>query len=123
MVRVAIPAVRAEGDNRVRIVLPHDAGDRRAQRGPVLLQGPVRIGQHLHALHAKLGGSRGKLALPDGTERTPGRDPGIPDLPLLSAGGRDDHDLGARLGRPGHRAASAEHLVVRMREDAQQAPR
>ena len=88
MVRVAIPAVRAEGDNRVRIVLPHDAGDRRAQRGPVLLQGPVRIGQHLHALHAKLGGSRGKLALPDGTERTPGRDPGIPDLPLLSAGGQ-----------------------------------
>ena len=89
----------------------------------MLLQGPVRVGQHLHMPHAKLGGSRGELALPDGTESTPGRDPGIPDLPPLSAGGRDDHDLGARLGRPGHRAASAEHLVVRMREDAQQAPR
>ena len=109
--------------NRVRIELPHDAGDRGAQRGPMVLQGPVRVGQHLHALHAELGGSRAKLALPDRAERPPGRGGGIADLPPLAAGGRDDHDLGARLGRPGHRAASAEHLVVRMREDAEQAPR
>jgi len=86
-------------------------------------QGPVRVGQHLHALYAELGGGRAKLALPDRAERAPGRGRRIADLPLFSAGGRDDHDLGARVGRLGHGAASAEHLVVRMGEDAEQAPR
>jgi len=89
----------------------------------MVLQGPVRVGQHPHAMYAELGGSRAQLALTDGAERSPGRGRRIPDLPLLSAGRRDDHDLGARPGRAGHRAASAEHLVVRMREDAEQAPR
>jgi hypothetical protein len=84
----------------------------------MLLQGPVRVGQYLHALHAELGGSLAKLALPDRAERAPGRRRRIPDLPLLAAGGRDDHDLCARLACQGHRAARAEHLVVRMCEDA-----
>ena len=83
-----------------------------------VLQGPVRVGQHLHAPYAELGGGRAKLALPDSAERAPGRGRGIADLPPFSAGGRDNHDLGARLGRAGHRAASPEHLVVGMREDA-----
>ena len=47
----------------------------------MVLQGPVRVGQHLHALHAELGGSRAKLALPDRAERAPGRRRRIPDLP------------------------------------------
>jgi hypothetical protein len=64
-----------------------------------------------------------KFTLPDGTERAPGRNRGIPDLSVLSASGRDNHDLGARKSRSGHRAASTEHLVVRMREDAEQATR
>ena len=68
VVRVAVPAVRAEGDNRVRIELPHDVGDRGAQRGPMVLQGPVRVGQHLHAPHAELGGSRAQ-ARPPGQRR------------------------------------------------------
>jgi hypothetical protein len=123
VIRVAVPAVRAEGDDRVRIEPPHDADDRGAQRGPVMLQGPVRVGQYPHALHAELGSGRMKLALPDSAERTPGRSGRIADLTLLATGGRDDHDFGARLGRPGHRAARAEHLVVRMREDAEQPPR
>jgi hypothetical protein len=39
----------------------------------VALQGLVRVGQHLHAQHAELGGSRAQLALPHGAERAPGR--------------------------------------------------
>ncbi len=74
-------------------------------------------------LYAEFGGSGAQLTFPDRAECEPGRGGRIADLPLLSAGGRDDHDLGACLGRPGHRAARAEHLVVRMREDAEQAPR
>jgi hypothetical protein len=72
-------------------------------------------------VHAELGRGRAQLALPDRAERAPGRGGRIADLPLLPAGGRDHQDLRARLGRPGHRAASAEHLVVWMREDAEQA--
>ena len=89
----------------------------------MLRQGPVRVAQQLHTPHAEFGGRRAQLALPDGTERAPGRGGGIADLPLLPAGGRDDHHLGARLGRLGHGAGRAEHLVVRVREDAEQPPR
>ena len=88
----------------------------------MVLQGPVGVGQHLRVLDAQLGGGRAQFALPDGTERAPGRGCWVADLPPLSAGGRDDHDLGAGLGRLGHRAAGAEHLVVRMSEDAEQSP-
>jgi hypothetical protein len=58
VVGVAVAAVGAEGDDCVRGELPHDVGDSGAQRGPMVLQGPVGVGQHLHALHAKLGGPR-----------------------------------------------------------------
>ena len=47
----------------------------------MVLQGPVRVGQHLHALHAELGGSRAKLALPDRAERAPGRRRRVPICP------------------------------------------
>ncbi len=89
----------------------------------MVLQAPVRVGQHLHVLHAEFSGRRAKLTLSDRTERSPRRGGRIPDLPTLSASRRDDHDLGARLGRPGHGAARAEHFVVWMGEDAEQAPR
>ena len=123
VVGVAVTAVVAEGDDGVRIELPHDVSDHGAQRGPVVRQGPVRVVQHLHALHAEFGGGRAQLALPDRAQRAPGGGGRIADLPPLPAGGRDDHDLGARLGGPGHRAGRAEHLVVRVGEDAEQAPR
>jgi len=53
----------------------------------VVLQGPVRVVQHLHALHAEFGRGRAQLALPHRAERAPGRGGRIADLPLLPAGG------------------------------------
>ncbi len=43
VVRVAVPSVRAEGDDGVRIEPPRDGLDRGAERGPVVRQGPVRV--------------------------------------------------------------------------------
>jgi hypothetical protein len=91
-------------------------------RGSVVLQVPVRVGQHLYVLRAELGCCCPKFAFSDRTESLSGDGCRFSNLPLLAAGGRNDHDFGPCVGRPGYCAAGAKHFVVWVGEDAEQAP-